>query len=112
MYAGLGQKLCGWGAMIGQSTSITEKKPEDQKNILEIFWLILGRFYFSFFKTYQLVKLITNMCPTMGFSVKVVPEQAQKLEIGIFCVFLPFEVICRPAPTVISEIRICGIQIF
>jgi hypothetical protein len=37
MYAGLGQKLSGWGAMIGQSTSITEKKPEDQTNILEIF---------------------------------------------------------------------------
>jgi hypothetical protein len=44
------------------------------------------------------------MCPTMGFSVKVVPEQAQKLETCIFCVFLPFEVICRPAPTRISVI--------
>jgi hypothetical protein len=50
MYAGLGQKLSGWGAMIGQSTLIIEKKkPEDQKNILEIFWLILCRFSFSIF---------------------------------------------------------------
>jgi hypothetical protein len=48
----------------------------------------------------------------MDFSVKVVPWQAQKLEIGICGVFLPFEVICRPAPTRISEIRICGTQIF
>jgi hypothetical protein len=101
-----------WGAMIDQSTSITEKKPEDQKNIFNIFRLILGRFFFSFFQTYQLVKLILNMCPIMGFSVKVVPWQALKLEIGIFCVFLTFEVICRPAPTRIVEIRICGIQIF
>jgi hypothetical protein len=92
--------------MIGQSTSITEKKPEDQKNIFNIFLLILGRFSFSFFKKYQLVKLILNICPIMGFSVKVVPWQAQKLEIGIFCVFLPFEVIFRPAPTRISKTKL------
>jgi hypothetical protein len=40
MYAGLGQKLSGWGAMIGQSTSIRGKLSTDQKNILAH----LGRF--------------------------------------------------------------------
>jgi hypothetical protein len=49
-YAGLGQKLSGWGAMIGQSTSIREKKSVDQTNIFKVFQLILGRISFSFFK--------------------------------------------------------------
>jgi hypothetical protein len=50
MYAGLGQELSGWGAMIGQSNSIRGKKPADQKNILEIFWIILCQISLSFFK--------------------------------------------------------------
>jgi hypothetical protein len=67
MYAGLGQKLSGWGAMIGQSTSIRVKKPADQKNILEIFWLILGRFSWVFFLNVSTSQADSKYVPNNGF---------------------------------------------
>jgi hypothetical protein len=68
MYAGLGQKLSGWGAMIGQSTSIRAKKPADQKNNLEIFWLILGQFSLSFFLNVSTSQADFKYVPNYGLS--------------------------------------------
>jgi hypothetical protein len=97
--------------MIGQSTSITEKKPEDQKNILEIFWLILGRFSFSFFLNVSTSQADYEYVPNYGFQCEGRPRAGSTVRNMHFLRFLPFEVICRPAPTRISEIHISGIQI-
>jgi hypothetical protein len=52
--------------------------------------------------------------PNYGFQCEGRPRagSSQELKIGIFCFFWPSEVICRPAPTLISKIRISGVQIF
>jgi hypothetical protein len=90
MYAGLGQKLSGWGAMIGQSTSIRGKKSADQKNILEIFWLIRGRFYFSLFLNISYSKADSKYVPNYGFECKDRPIAGSKVKNRHFLSFFPF----------------------
>jgi hypothetical protein len=94
MYAGLGQKLSGWGAMIG--------------NILAH----PGSNFFLFFLNVSASQADYEYVPNYEFQCECRPRAGSKVRNRHFCVFLPFEVICWPAPTRISEIRICGIQIF
>jgi hypothetical protein len=76
--------------MIGQSTSITEKKPEDQKNILEIFWLILGRISFSFFLNVSTSQVDSKYVPNYGFQCKGRPIAGSKVRNRHFLRFLTF----------------------
>jgi hypothetical protein len=75
--------------MIGQSTSIRGKTPKDQKNILEIFWLILCRISFSFFLNVSASQVDSKYVPNYGFQCEGRPRagSSQELKIGIFCFF-------------------------
>jgi hypothetical protein len=78
------------GAMIGQSTSIRAKKPADQKNILEIFWLILGRIFFLFFLNVSTSQADSKYVPNYGFQCKDRPIAGSKVRNRRLLRFLTF----------------------
>jgi hypothetical protein len=76
--------------MTCQSTSILEKKPADQKNILEKFRLILGRFSFSFFLNVSTCQSDYKYVPNYGFKCEGRPIASTKVINMHFLRFLTF----------------------
>jgi hypothetical protein len=76
--------------MIGKSTTIRGKKPKDQKNILEIFWLILGRFSFSFFLNVSTCQANYEYVTDYGFQCEGRPIAGSKVRNRHFLRFFIF----------------------
>jgi hypothetical protein len=76
--------------MIGQRTSIRGKIQKDQKNILEIFWLNLGRFSFSFFLNVSTCQADYEYVPNYGFQCEGRPIAGSKVRNRHFLRFFTF----------------------